>query len=231
MCVRAHFQNFASNTGTPKLKLYEPFTLLYYRALDFENSFCKTHFPVLSHPVNSFLKHLDLLTVCLNCTHEARTLLNWDQLQTLAIASRVPRVTHMRIPLALLLKQTFPPVGYLPCPPADSLLLRTPLTCEDALKHLSSDEWLSFWLCWSSYHKSVACVQLAQHVTLLLFRAMISSLLTVPSFHVTLVLSPITGLSMHFTSDKIYKRNRNKTLLSHLCSWTTKLRLTLVWAA
>lgn len=52
-------------------------------------------------------------------------------------------------------------------------------------------------------------VQLAKHVTLLLLRDLISSLLTTPLFHVTWV-CPAHRLSVHFTSDKTRKRNRNK---------------------
>lgn len=94
--------------------------------------------------------------------------------------------------------------------PADLLFLRALLIYGDALQDLSSDEWVYFWLCWSSYQKLVACVQLAKHVTLLLLRDLISSLLTTPSFHVTPGLFLLTGLSMHSTSDKVCRRIRIK---------------------
>lgn len=46
-------------------------------------------------------------------------------------------------------------------------------------------------------------MQLAKPITLLLLRDLMSSLLTTPSFHVNPDLSLLTGVSVHFTSDKV----------------------------
>lgn len=200
MCVRAHSKNFASNTGTPKLHLYEPFPLLYWRASTFGRSYCKTHFPVLSHSVNSDLKSLDLY-VWGQDTSKLRPVTDF-------IASSVPRFIHARIPSV----EANISSCWIICPglPADSLLLRAPLTCEDELKDLSSNEWLHLWLHWNSYQKFVAYVQFSKRVTLLLLRDPISSLLT--AYHFLWIWVCPCSLSYPETSDKILNKSRNKDL-------------------
>lgn len=157
------------------------------------------------HISQSLVIQWTLIWNLLTCMCEARTLLNWDQLQTLSIASRVPRFIHTRIPSV----EANISSCWVICPglPVDSLLLRAPLTCEDDLNDLSSHEWLYFWLHWSSYKKIVAYVEFSKHVTLLLLRDLIFSLLTAYFMWIWVC---TCSLSYSETSDKILKRNRNK---------------------
>lgn len=58
--------------------------------------------------------------------------------------------------------------------------------------------------------KIVSLCAACQEYQLFLFRDMISSLLTTPPVHVTLLLSLLSELLMHFTSDEIHNKNRSK---------------------
>lgn len=125
MCVRAHskmllqVQVFLNYTYT-SLSLYSTKELHLGETL------------AVRHIFQSSVIQWTLIWNLLTCMCEAKTLLDWDQLQALSMASRAPRFIHTRIPSV----EADISSCWVICPglPADSLLLRAPLTCEDDLK-------------------------------------------------------------------------------------------------
>lgn len=148
------------------------------------------------HIFQSLLIQWTLTWNCLTCMCEARTLLNWDQLQTLSIASRVPRFIHTRIPFV----EANISSCWVICPglPADSLLLKALLTCEDDLKDLSSNEFY-FWLHLSLYKKICCLCAVFQACHIASTQGPDFFLIDCLSLHVNLGVSMLTELSRDFT--------------------------------